>query len=288
MTSDLRLDRQAPGRQQHPLARIDRQADGPIYGWRWQWGLPNDIPTQPDAQVIAVQGQFPFDGISQILHEMKTVRHLFGGWGTLACGLGVPPVAVPTNRVDVRMGQQPVLDDIGGVRIQYVSHRSAFQVHYNRAEDQTFALRPFIHADHARSRNRWSYTPLEPPQDRVVTDRQTNSAHEPFTRPTSERVTNQPGHRVRPASAAATHLSDTRQHTGEESDRAPRVTTSPAADTHSKRHRGTEGRQIFERSHVSTMTRERYLTAAWARRLVRPVCHHRPAGIVPLQRRQLE
>jgi hypothetical protein len=140
------------------------------------------------------------------------------------------------------MGRQPVLDDIGGVRLQDVHHRSAFEVHHNRAEDQPFALRPFIHTDDVRARDRRSGTLLQLTQDRVITDRQTDPVHEPFARATAERVTNQLGDHVRPTGAAAPHLRDARESTGEESDRARRLTTAPAADAHAKRHRRTERR----------------------------------------------
>jgi hypothetical protein len=87
--------------------------------------------------VSTLQRQLAFYRFSQILYQMKTVCQLFGGRGPLARGLSVAPLrslTVPTNRVDVRMSQQPFLDDLGGMFRQYVNHRSAFQVHYNGAK----------------------------------------------------------------------------------------------------------------------------------------------------------
>jgi hypothetical protein len=51
-----------------------------------QRGFPPGIFKQPDAQVSALQRKFAFDGFSQVLHQMKTVRQLSGSWGTLTRG----------------------------------------------------------------------------------------------------------------------------------------------------------------------------------------------------------
>ena len=81
------------------------------------------------AQVRAVQRQFAFDRLAQILHEMEPVADLVRRGGGPAGGLGVPAVAVPTDRVDVRMRPQPLLDGLRGVIIDHVDLGVPFQVH---------------------------------------------------------------------------------------------------------------------------------------------------------------
>jgi hypothetical protein len=71
-------------------------------------------------RIGAVERQFALDGLAQILHEMEPVADLPGRGGGPACGLGVAAVAVPTNRVDVRMRHQPLLDGFCGVIIEHV------------------------------------------------------------------------------------------------------------------------------------------------------------------------
>jgi hypothetical protein len=68
------------------------------------------------------------------------------------CGLGVAAVAVATDRVNVRMRHQPLLDGLRGVIIEHVDHGVPFQVHQDGAVGAPFALGPFIHADHLRLR----------------------------------------------------------------------------------------------------------------------------------------
>jgi hypothetical protein len=103
--------------------------------------------------VRAGQRQFPFDGLAQILHEMNAIGDLLGCWSASAGGLGVPTVAVPTYRVNLRMSGQPAFDGFGGV-CQHVDDGSVFQVHHNRAKAHAFALGRFIDADHLRARDR--------------------------------------------------------------------------------------------------------------------------------------
>jgi hypothetical protein len=64
--------------------------------------------------------------VTQILHEMESVADLVRRRDGPACGLGVPAVAVPTDRVDVRMRHQPLLDGRCGVIIEHVDHGVAF------------------------------------------------------------------------------------------------------------------------------------------------------------------
>ena len=80
----------------------------------------------------------------------KAIGDLKGGGRAGMRGLGVPAVAVSTDRVDLGMGREPALHGLDVIRIQHVDHRAAFQVDDNRAVLQPFALGPFIHADDAR------------------------------------------------------------------------------------------------------------------------------------------
>jgi hypothetical protein len=123
------------------------------------------------------------------------------------------------------MGREPPLHGLDVVCIQHVDHRSAFEVHHNRAVVQPFALRPFIHADVARIDDRGSRALLRPAHNRVVTHREAEAPHEPFTGPSAERVADQLRHHIRPACAAAMDLRHARQRPGEK--KGPRT---PAAD----------------------------------------------------------
>jgi hypothetical protein len=73
----------------------------------------------------AVERQFPLDGFSQILYQMKTIGHLLGRWCAFTRGFAVPAVAISANRMDFRMRRQPLLNGLRGVLIQNVDHRIA-------------------------------------------------------------------------------------------------------------------------------------------------------------------
>ncbi|MEP7308295.1 MAG: ECF-type sigma factor [Acidobacteriota bacterium] len=52
------------------------------------------------------------------------------------------------TRLDIGMGDQPLLDGLGGMLIQYVDHGVAFQIDHDRAVGVPFAFGPLIDADH--------------------------------------------------------------------------------------------------------------------------------------------
>jgi hypothetical protein len=137
-----------------------------------------------------VERQFALDGLAQILHEMEPVADLPGRGGGPACGLGVAVVAVPTNRVAVRVRHQPLLDGFCGVIIEHVDHRVPFQVHQDGAVGAPFTLRPFVDADYLRlPRGRRGLGSLfHCAQQRVVADGQPDARGEPFAGSPAERV----------------------------------------------------------------------------------------------------
>jgi hypothetical protein len=133
-------------------------------------GRSSDMRCPLNSQVGAVQGQFSFYGLSQILHQVKTVRYLFGGWCAFTRGFAIPTIAISANRVDFRTCRQPLLDGLSGVLIQKVDHGVTFQVHHDGAVRPPFTFCPFIHAHDRRSHDCRSGAFLQPSQNCVVTD----------------------------------------------------------------------------------------------------------------------
>jgi hypothetical protein len=126
--------------------------------------------------VCAVQAQFPFDGLTQILDEMKPIGDLHRGRRARAGGLGVAAVAVATDGVDRRMGDQPLFDGLAGMRVEHVDHGAMFQIHHDRAVRSPFALGPFIDSDDSHASDGRPGALLQPAQDGVITDRQAEAA----------------------------------------------------------------------------------------------------------------
>jgi hypothetical protein len=164
------------------------------------------------------------------------------------------------------------------VLIQKVDHGVMFQVHHDGAVGPPFAFCPFIHAHDWRSRDCRSGAFLQPSQNCVVTDRQPDSPGEPFPRPTAECVTNRLRHFIRPAGAASTQLSHTRQTVDKETDCALWRKTSPAAHANFERDRRTKSRQVRQCSDVMAMPRYRPTATLWASSPVRPLGSYDPAG----------
>ena len=146
LPTNFRLGGQAPARGQSPLAR-DRRTDRQIDERGRRRIRRQAIRGRPHAEVRAVQRQFALDGLAQILHEMEPVADLPSRGGGPTRGLGVAAVAVPTDRVDVRMRHQPLLDGLRGVIIEHVDHGVPFQVHQDGAVGAPFALGPREHQE---------------------------------------------------------------------------------------------------------------------------------------------
>ena len=88
----------------------------------------------------------------------------------MRAALAIPAIPVATDRVDLRLGREPLLDGGGAVRRQHVDHRAAFEVHHDRAVGQPFALGPLVDADHTGAPDRRARTRLHPPHDGVIAD----------------------------------------------------------------------------------------------------------------------
>jgi hypothetical protein len=229
-----------------------------------------------------VQGQFALDGLAQILDQVEAVGDLRDGRGRQAGRSGVTAMTVPTHRLDRRVRHQPLLDRVGGVLIQHVHDRVAFQVHHDRAVGAPFALGPFIDADHLRAGHRRLGACLHPAQERVVADGESQALGKPLAGPPAERVPDQPSDGVRPAGAASAHRRDAGQAVGEHPHRTGPGTTTPPTHANVQRHGRADGRQVLQRPDERTMVRGRHAAARGAGRLRGSVSPHDPMSTLLL------
>jgi hypothetical protein len=204
-----------------------------------------------------VQRQLAFDRLAQILHEMEPVADLMHRGGGPTRGLGVPAVAVPTDRVDVGMRHQPLLDGLRGVIIEHVDHGVPFQVHQDGAVGAPFALGPFIHADHLRLHRsrRGPGTRFHPAQQRVIADGQPDACGEPFARSPAKCVADQPRHDIGSAGPASVDRRDPGEAVGKEPDGTHRGEAAPPTDANLQRDDRPDRWQIFQGANIRAMPR---------------------------------